>query len=328
MPEIVHTTEISQDGPWLITRQQLLALDSIVESEWKKLLERREDLINAEVEKQLTSRLGHPSKPGRKAEREEIREKLYDIAASHSARQRIAVIYLSDDRRVAVGSFEEALREPALLHERARGFSLYLRAAELECTLKALASSTFLHIEVSPERDVAAKGLFAALRGWVDTVRPPIWQRLWLQARSFWGQWFAWVLALLITLFYIAALAPDTSAAARAARYSETLATLKSGVSATNQFKALELILSYTSGATPASKTVTVPIWAMWILCGGPLFCVALSFAPSVVLGIGKGEESIRRWNRWMKLVGVTFPLWVMTAFVWPKILAFLKGLF
>lgn len=331
MPEIIHSTEMLPEGPWLISRDHLLELDKLVDAEWQKLVRHHDSLVEKEVEEDLAERTKRFTKEERsdfdkKAARKQLTERVSERHAYK--KRRTLVIHLDGDRRASASSFEEALRDPALLNEKPIGFTLNLRAADIECALKVPVYRRSLQLEVAPDRHPVAKGLYAALKSWVDGAKPPFWQTVWLRIQSGGGQWFVWFLSLFAILFYFSTFAPDTSAASRAARHSEAATLLKSGVTATNQFKALELILSYESGAIPNSRTFSVPSWFWWLLCGGPFFCVAIGFVPKVVLGIGRGEESIKNWNKWMKIVGITFPLWVIGTFIWPKIQHWLTNLF
>ena len=49
MAEIIHSTKLRLNGPWLIGSKKLLELDTIIENEWQKLLSVREDLITKKV---------------------------------------------------------------------------------------------------------------------------------------------------------------------------------------------------------------------------------------------------------------------------------------
>jgi hypothetical protein len=331
MAEIIHSTKIRPEGPWLIDRVQLLEWDRIVDTEWKKLLKDREDLINIEVDNELShhkSRLWGDEKDSFNEEktRDKIRK---DLSESYKFKaENILVIHLEGNRRATAASFEEAFRDPALLNERSIGFTQYMSINDIECQLTVPYYKTSLELKVSPDQDKAAKGLYAALRSWVDNVKAPFWQQLWIVTNSMKAQWVLGIVVLMLSFLWLGAFAPDTSADARNLRSKAATEILKAGISETNQFKALELILSYESGAIPSLKTFMVPSWFLWLLCGGVPVCLAFSFTPTVILGIGKGENSIRKWKMWMTFVGITFPLWIVGTFIAPKAVSFLQGLF
>jgi len=238
------------------------------------------------------------------------------------------VIHLSGNRRVSTGTFEEALRDPALLNEVPVGFTLLLQVDELESVLQIPYHRASAQLKVEPDRDPAAKGLYASLKAWTDTVKPSFWQSSWLNLRASGGLWFLFLITTLVMLGCIATLGPDTSVSARSSRRSQATELLKSGVTATNEYEAIQLILSYEAGIVPNSRTFAIPSWFLWFVIGGVVMCAALNFAPAVILGIGKGEESIRKWSVWMQLVAITFPTWVIGTFLWPKLLSILEKAF
>jgi hypothetical protein len=327
MAEIVHSTRLDEEGPWLLDRECLLELDKLVDNEWIKLEKYRERLIAEEVNGEiLRISKKRPEYFDEVKERQQLQgvlEKSYEYGKGRNL-----VILLSGHRRVVAQSFEEAMRDPALLGEKPEGFALALKCYKIKCQLQVPYYQTSLRLEVDEDRNPIAKELFASLKSWVDTARPPYWQQLWLRLKGYGAQWSLCLMIFVAALFYFIAIAPDTSGTARSARHAQAIELLKDGISQTNQFKALELILSYESGDPPSSRTVMIPSWFWWFLCGAPLFCVALSFTPKIVLGIGKGQESIKKWLRWMKFIAITLPLWIVGTFIWPKALAVLQNIF
>jgi hypothetical protein len=327
MAEIIHSTQLDEDGPWLLGRERLLELDSLLDAEWTKLEKYRECLITEEINDEI-ARTGktRAERFDEAKERQNIQDRLEKDYFYRKGQN--LVILLSGHRRVVARSFEEAMRDPALLGEKPEGFSLGLKCCKIECRLEVPYYNTSLRLKVDEDRDPVAKELFASLKSWIDTARPPYWQQLWLRLKGYGAQWNLCLMIFLAASLYFIAIAPDTSATARSARHAQAVELLKNGISQTNQFKALELILSYESGDPPSSRTVMIPSWFWWFLCGAPLFCVALSFTPKVVLGIGKGQESIKKWLNWMKFIAITLPLWIIGTFIWPKALAVLQNLF
>jgi len=53
MAEIIHSTQLDEDGPWLLGRERLLELDSLLDAEWTKLEKYRECLITEEINDEI-----------------------------------------------------------------------------------------------------------------------------------------------------------------------------------------------------------------------------------------------------------------------------------
>jgi hypothetical protein len=335
MITILHRTEIEEKGPWLISRERLEQLDKLADEEWKRLSAQYDDFINTEVKEELkrsierhktyTPEIPIEASEKKKLERS-IREKLED---RHSyKKERTLTIHLRGNRRVAVESFAQAFQQVELLDEIPEGFTLHLRALDTRCTLTVPRWGSTLELSSSPDDDQSAKTLFTTFRKWVDEVKSPFWQQLWLGIKSLSFQWLIYVLLIMGCVFYFDKMAPDSFADSRVARQKKAEEILRAGISQTNHYAALELILSYESGAIPSTRTRNAPSWFWWLLIGGAGFCVALSFMPTVQLGIGKGEGLIKRWKLWIQMVGIAFPTWIVGTFIWPKLQAWLEKLF
>jgi|GEM_PF-6651390 len=180
MPEIIHSTNAKFKGPWLIGREKLLELDKTFEDEWQKLLKIRSEFINAKV---------NDANP--KDEKEEIKLR-NEISNSYGNRaERSLLIYLKSARRMKVANFDEAFRETALLNETPIGFSLSMEVRNIKLELEVRDEEGFLsfggddplRLNVSPDTNKDAKGMFAVFRTWVDTCKPPIWQTIWINCR-------------------------------------------------------------------------------------------------------------------------------------------------
>jgi hypothetical protein len=112
------------------------------------------------------------------------------------------------------------------------------------------------------------------------------------------------------------------------ARYrSEARKIVSEGVSATNQFRALEVLLALSSEESANSNgDVYLPGWFLFFLAVGFLVCVALSFPPKVVLGVGKGQSRLQFWRRWLTFLSVTIPSAICSTFLWPWVVDLVKA--
>ena len=313
MSEIIHSTYYYGKGPWLLKKASLLELDKLVDYEWEKLVEwttNEEQNEKAKFLKDTITKFEHVD--------EKAAEKLWRPT---SRCERELLIFLSGDRRVPVPNFESAFREPLLVNETPIGFSLEVTVKNIRCKL-CTGSFSSLTLSVSPDEKQEARRLFAALRNWIGTVNPPLFQVLWRALSPL--QWSVFAAVCWVAIQSVS----DPAELARATRQTESLEILRTGVSSTNQAKALELILSYQCGAIPSAGSRQIPTRYLWFVVSGVVVCLALHFRPKILLGIGKGEDSISKWERWMTFVGITFPVWLVGTWIWPRIWAYIAPFF
>jgi|ERR1051326_1514760 len=103
---------------------------------------------------------------------------------------------------------------------------------------------------------------------------------------------------------------------------------LQKGVNPQNEIKAIEILLAlqsdYRNQQIPPSK----PSGRFWLfLVVGGLLCLALSFPPELVVGLGKGEKELARWQSWIKFVSITVPAFLASTYLWPTLTTWLRAL-
>jgi hypothetical protein len=315
MSEFFYQTSESIRGPWLIPGEQLRALDKILTDEYARLIERNQKVLDADVEDQLRRDLEFESRENRtkeeiKQKRDQIKKSLRDYHRYTESRE-LVMFFDKDKRKMKVEKFEDALRESTLMDEVPTRFEAKIECGEIRCDVGLSKYLNTLDIRVSPEHLSEARELFVSLLGWAKANRPPKWQQLW---RTFNGlQWILWMVVLFISFGVV-------SDSAKTAYKQEASALLQKGVSQENQLRAIEILLALQSDYSPPSREGSVPGWLKLLFFGGLITCIATSFAPKTILGIGKGEDKIRFWRWWLRFVFYLVPAFLFLNVVWPLV--------
>lgn len=169
-----------------------------------------------------------------------------------------------------------------------------------------------MSLRVSPENIPEARELFVSLKQWMATVAPPKWLHFW---RRFVGlQWLIWIIAIVV----IVVTAGDPKEQAKRTYQQQAHELLKDGLTQENQLKATETLLALQSGYVPSNQSARTPGWFLFLLFGGFLVCIASSILPSAVLGIGRGQDRIKFWRKWIWLVFIAVPSFVFLNIIWP----------
>lgn len=356
MPEFIYTTSLVIVKPVLIDAEKLESLDRLLDEEWQRLTQRNQERLNKEVEKTLLEeryvssvqhvgemfrmdvkrkRIIHDFNNEEEAPlydddaleaqvaermnieqqrlREQIRTNLLSSSYHGFTENRSITIYLGQIKKVIVNSFDEAFRQQELLDEKPRRFDIELNSGDIKCAL-SLRRDGSLEISVSPEHLSESRELFAALQRWSTSIRPPIWQEIW--ANFYALLWFLWSVTILISIFTIG----DLNDAANRAFKAQANELLKDGLSQEEQLRAIETLLALNSGYIPQNLKASIPLWFWLLLIGGFLVCLALSFSPKSLIGIGKGEQAIMRWRMWMRFVAIGVPVYILSNLVLPFI--------
>jgi len=244
-------------------------------------------------------------------------------AAWQHSSSKTVTLHLVSGASTRVKSFQEAMRDPALMNETVRGFHVELKCASVEATVNLSRRYCELTVKVAPESSQLAREIFSVLMQWQKSNQPPAWQRIWKSAASFGVHWIAWIFVVLMALTSLAERDPGKLSVKH-----EAHTLLKTGVSATNQLKALELLLSLESGYSPPVSTSQWPRCFLLFLFGGLIACIILSVPPNTVIGIGRGDEHLRYWRWWLRFVFYLVPVWLISTFVWPHVQPVVQGLF
>ena len=94
---------------------------------------------------------------------------------------------------------------------------------------------------------------------------------------------------------------------------------LRRGLRAEDHEKAIAILLALESGYSPGTTRVVVPHWFWWLFCIGWVINFALLFSPpKLILGIGGGARSLRRWTAWIGFLKWAVPTVIVSGFLVP----------
>jgi hypothetical protein len=316
LAEFIYSTRFRESGPWLIDAAKLEVLDKILEQEKERLHKLNEEAKAHEVEEQMRKPQGFSTSTKLTDEDlERIDRRVRELPWNKE--ESSLVVFVQGDKKIAVESFTDALRQPGLLDEIPIGFEASLKSREIRGEIELGPDS--LEISVSPEHSPEAREMFAALKHWANSVKPTKWQQIWLS--SFYVAWVAYF----FILYFAVSIAVDTGVKSLYKQQADQL--LENGLSQDEQVKATELLLKIATNQVPPNSQSALPSWFILLSVGGLLACTVLSIRPSSRLGIGKGETSIKRWRTWMQFVFIAVPVFVLSNFVVPLVVKLITNL-
>jgi hypothetical protein len=299
-----YRTSLAIRARWLIDRAQLKELGLVIDEQRARLTEYQDRIIAESIEKRLPGEVELARVQGLHKRAEAIRVELRELIRRFppGINSSSVILELQGGKIFRTGSIKEALNDASVSDAMVNKITVQLQVAEVRATMEISRDSNWLSLRVFPESEVESRDLFAAIRDWISKHRPGWWQ-LW------WGQliglaWTAW-LVLLTALLYFSMKGKYRQAA------DELLAT---GVSSDNQARAIETLLALEAGYEKAPPD---PWLYPSVICAF-LACVVFSIRPKTYVGIGKGEESVKFWRRWIRVVSIAVPALVFIALVWP----------
>lgn len=326
MGDLVYKTSLEISGPWLLSIDQLKALDDVLDENWTRLQKHHEQMLQQAVDREVQADVAefprlYPTDKEKRSHREHIER----LRHSQEPETRSVAMVFGDGTRLSVATFREAILHPHVMRDVPIAFDVDLRCGAVECevSLRSGFMSERLDLRVTPANSAIASTLFVALRHWAESAKAPKWQQIWRPLRPV-------IVMLLIAwptvVVLLAGLARELGAKLK---YQEQAAQLlKNGLSQGDQLKAIELILSFSADRFPNDQVTHFPGW-LWVFAGGGLIILLiLCFPPKIVLGIGKGETKLRRWRWWLRLVFYLVPAYLLTTFVWPSLTRIVTSVF
>lgn len=183
MKNFIYSTELTLDGPWILDRDALSELSTIIEDSWDRLNQRKTEIINKYVKSELEDLrkdglLEGLSEEEHKDKENVIRER---VDRRYGNQSKDITIKLGKDKSYTTDSLSHALTEQALIGEEAIGLEIKFASAEIKGSISIEKEYERLRIQTSPEREDVSKELFVGLREWAMKNRAPFWQRLWKQ---------------------------------------------------------------------------------------------------------------------------------------------------
>ncbi|MGA2801247.1 MAG: hypothetical protein ABSE97_02580 [Verrucomicrobiota bacterium] len=325
MAEFIHSTESHIDGPFLIDRAHLEALDKILKEEWSRFREKRNKMLDQSVEEKFQEERAQSFNKNVTDER--LRENIRSyLEKTHDFQERKeCFLYLRNGSAVKVPDFVTAFRESDLQDKEPNGLYAVLESGEHSCKVKLTGRNASLEVEVAPNRNQFVQETLMVLKNWQNSVRPPRWQSIWVKIVSLGvAHWFIWFMVCLFSLMLIEQQAENT----QVHKYSQEASQLlnATNLSTENQGKAIQLLLAKTYGYAPQPIKREFPGWFFVLVFGGLAYCLAFSFTPRVSIAIGLGEKKVQFWRKYSTFILITTPTFIFGTFMWPKIESILKS--
>lgn len=325
MEERIYNTDNKLSAPFLLDQRQLKKLEEIVNEEWRNLVEHKDKEITRVAEEEFEDRLSRGYY--KELTEDEQKAKLAEIKKAKRESYRLGreekkvTLHLKDGSSVRLGSFSEAFRNIEVQGKKVVGFGLEIDCGEVNCDLQLESNYKQMRVTVRPKNLRVSYELFLGLKQWMDNVKAPLWQRI--VKRLYGAHWFFLVWVFIIGLGLMEGARRDWAHIERAHEL------LENGITENEYDLAIETMLAIVSEFDkPKGGVRNIPNWYKCSLVGIILACIAVSFIPTVVIGIGKGEKTIILWRRWLRFISITVPIIFFSSFIWPYIVNFVTSFF
>lgn len=287
-------------GPWLLTTESLAELESIFEQTRAQLHDQWTEFVSAKVASARAHGL---------ADQATIEKRYPPPSILYS-------IQLDAKRTMTAKSLDELRSQ----HEVATASpsSLQLALSTEEAAYKFSARRGTNKIRVSASGPGPAAQLFLVrMKDWAASHGSRTSEVFWLRFRPL--IWIAMVLALLVRV-------PDRSSTeAEGIWKSKALEYAQHAIPQEEIPNALQLLI-VTQVVPEVQQSVMSNREAVgWLVA--LLSCHALSFCPSVIIGLGKGASSLPRLRAWMRFATYTIPALVLTTVLWPLVVSWVAQL-
>jgi hypothetical protein len=328
MADVERKTDEAMPGPWLLDRKALAELDKVFDEQMESLEPLRKRAFEKEVRKAISERkswVDFPrlTKEERRAKYKEVRSRVARYSRDYRKRRALRITFGSG-HTLRVERFSDAFVAPEIANEMPTAFNASIAVGQVEASV-SLSTSLFggdLRIDVSPSGAEGAYETYIALRQWAEAHTQPYRVRLW---RSYSGlQWVLFCILLIILVFAFL----TASLATKGDLRSEAAELLKGGkLNKGDEAKAIELLLMFAADMRRPPSRAEFPLWPLVVLAFSLIAAVLLSFVPRSLIGIGAGEQSIKRWLVWIRIATVTIPAVVLGGFIVPFARELLRSL-
>jgi hypothetical protein len=298
MAELFYPTKYKAKGPWLIDSAQLLALDDAIDQYCTKSMAA------------VVSTAGQD-------------HSIVNVLS------RTITFLLRHDKELQTSSFREAITNPAAANEMALGlkYEVKLRDTTAVLTLdkhKEGSSSWSsaddkieMNIAVEPRTSPLSQELFVVMKEWAADIPRPLWLRVIIAVR-----WFAALVLLFWGLIFVAGLISPSPPNFKEQYKQEAGKLLQQGINASNQQKAIELLLAIQADYSPHGATSKPERSKKSIILNstGLLWLLAIVLCPEFCLGLWKGKQRLRLLRYWLPTVFVTVPGMLFTNYIRPQL--------
>jgi hypothetical protein len=314
MAHLQYPTSASVQPPLFLSKDKLLELDKILTDHLPQIEAEHERNIEADFEKYYGSPVGADPKE------HEIKKRF--LEGRRQQREISLTIHFKNGTKLQANSFREAARHAEINSAPTEGFALSIVYRPVRVSLRMSDRKSEMSISADPSDNPVVTELYGDLRNWAQSVAPKPWQRMWVSTGHMLDTlvWMAWIVLALFVLF------PSKQDVNKLYFQSQARELLKSGVNASNEKKALEILLAIESGyEAPPSSSSPISRRSIALVVGVFFSCLIFSFPPRSVLGIGRGEKLLALWNRWLRFISVSVPGYLASIYLWPKITALLS---
>ena len=306
MTEIIYPTDLKLTGPWLVEIDKLKNLDNMIDREWKKLSEYREEQIQKEITKKLKEYPAEKQDEYRKSVETNVR---HDYILGREKRN--IDIFFKSNKKMFVKSFKEAYEEPTIKEEIPTGFKMELELGDVSADLSIgeYFDKDGLSISVESQEPKISNELFYKFERWARSVAPPMWQKIWKKMGGI--QWFF----LYFTLFAVILIMPSSSSQYKKVLIAEANELISTGINKENIERATEIILKLETGFVPKDFRTNQSYWIkLYLIINSIVFilCLISSFPPKTYLGIGLGENKVKHWKLWIKIISIFIPIGIL----------------
>lgn len=296
-------------GVWFLEENQILELDSKIESHFSDLKSMRSADITEEVknERKMLRERGM-SEDGIKTELAEFKKKRIG-RYPHSEELKCVTIKSGNKDVTVCRSFAEAIARPEILKTNASGFTVELKAGKnsSKFSLEEGVYGNIISVKVEPDSESTAAFLVEIER-WAETNRVDRFLQWWNRN---------WIFSFGLGFVFFMIIGPildskDVSYDGVIAAHTEARKLIDEGVSDSNRDKAITALLKLAVDIRP---TVTRRFSEWWLFAVGisaiGIIVIGL-MPPQSILGIGRGKNTLYWRKQWFKFWTRTFPFTVV----------------
>jgi hypothetical protein len=330
MAEVLTRSSVYVSGFWLLEAKALQDLDTILEEDWIQRQEVKKEAIEKVAKKIIDERKERKSydelsEEDKKKANKEIRA---EVAQQYefSLGKREVVLTLASAKVLRYSTIAEILKDIAVKKEMPETLAIDTKCMSERCKIDIPASTnnSNIYVYVYPEDSPLNRSFVDQIEHWAERNRAPSWQCYWNQ--NFMLAWILFIVLLCVS--WIGTTIWASYSTRKDAVRAEASTLLDQGLKTKeDETKALHLTLSLLAGHHQKQESPP-PLWAWLPSLVGLVVAVVLSFPPKTVIGIGKGVDSIARWQCWIKLISYTVPVLILTGFIIPLARDYLKTLF
>lgn len=312
MAKIIYPKKADGRGPWLIDHEQLIELNELIDEEFHVFEEYRDKIIKDKVKKELDA---HKAVTGNEEgfDAEQIATE-FRQSDDLKIRKQITIDFESG-KRMYVDNLIEATKVPAIEDDLVSNLLIEIRFKNYNFSIEFKDSeygykSNYLFIKI-PQLDIInAQNIHNKIEFWKKKYQPPTWQRIWFYKI---GK-IASVLIFIFIALVIVFLSFSVDSSRRDEINDEYKELVKGGVQKEEETKALELLLFKSFESELANDFINVNFNSVYnnkiLKFNFYLIIISciLMFRPKFQIAIGKGENYVKYWKFYIKIIFITLP--------------------